>query len=149
QSGVMKKHLNLTDVINLLAAACEECGSQKAFADTHNISAQYVSDVMKRKREPGDAILRALGLRKVAMYEMMPFIRVERRTGKIEFKRSNGLWYPMPQEWTFDRKAREFVYRQGTNRETRYKLSQKQTDAEYLHGALPISANGEILISEG
>jgi hypothetical protein len=81
------------------------------------------------------------------MYEMMPFIRVERHTGKIEFKRNNALWYPMPSEWTFDKKTQEFVYRNGTrDKERRYNLSQPQDDSEYLYGELPINAIGAILI---
>jgi len=142
----MRRHLTLSDVIALLAAACEECGSQKAFADAHDISAQYVSDVMKRKREPGEAILKALGLRKAPAYEMMRVIRVERRKGTIEFKRNNGLWYPMPPEWTFDRKASEFVYRKGADKERRYGISQEQNDSNYIYGELPINAFGAIVI---
>jgi hypothetical protein len=64
----MKHLLSLPDVIALLAKRCEEAGSQKAFAEANGVSAQYVSDVLKQKREPGEAILKALGLYKVESY---------------------------------------------------------------------------------
>lgn len=64
----MKKQLTLDDVINLLRKRCEEDGSQKAFAIYNDISPQYITDVLRRKREPGAMILDALGLQKVVTY---------------------------------------------------------------------------------
>lgn len=64
----MKKQLTLSEVITLLATRCKEHGSQRAFAEMHDISAQYVTDVLKRKREPGEKILDALGLEKIVSY---------------------------------------------------------------------------------
>jgi len=55
-------------VLELLVKACQKCGSQKLFAQQHGLSPQYVGDVLKLRREPGDAILDALGLRKVTYY---------------------------------------------------------------------------------
>ena len=67
----MKKQLTLNEVVALLRKRCEEHGSQKAFAKMHDISAQYVTDVLHNKRrEPGPKILDALGLRKVITYEV-------------------------------------------------------------------------------
>ena len=66
----MKKHLTQADVIDLLRRQCKEAGSQKAFADANGISAQYVTDVLHKRREPGEAVLSALGLRKVITYEV-------------------------------------------------------------------------------
>lgn len=56
------------DPIRELRKACKALGSQKAFAARHGLSDAYVSDVLKGRREPGDCILRALGLRKVITY---------------------------------------------------------------------------------
>lgn len=64
----MNKHLTQADVIDLLDKHCKEHGSQKAFANANNISAQYVTDVLHERREPGEAILNALGLQKVIVY---------------------------------------------------------------------------------
>ena len=64
----MKKHLTITDVIALLRKRCKEAGSQRAFATANKISPQYIADVLRRKREPGEMILNALGLEKVIIY---------------------------------------------------------------------------------
>ena len=64
----MKKQLTLTDVIALLKKRCEEVGSQRAFALDNDISPQYITDVLRQKREPGQMVLAALGLEKVVTY---------------------------------------------------------------------------------
>ena len=64
----MKKQLTLSEVITLLATRCKEHGSQRAFAEMHDVSAQYVTDVLRKHREPGERILDALGLQKVIVY---------------------------------------------------------------------------------
>jgi DNA-binding transcriptional regulator YdaS (Cro superfamily) len=56
------------DVLALLARECEKAGSQSAWAKAHGLSAPYVSDVLKRRREPGRGILDALGIEKVVTY---------------------------------------------------------------------------------
>jgi hypothetical protein len=142
----MKNNYSLDDVLDILRAQVALSGSQEAFAQAAGVSQQYVGDVLRGKREPGQKILRAIGLRKVSGYQWLPLIRLVRRTGKIEFKREGGLsWYPMPKEWTFDKKAQEFVYRKGTAKESRFQLS--EVDAKYLIGELPASVHGEIVIS--
>lgn len=60
--------LTLEDVIAILSRRCAEVGSQRAFAEANNISPQYITDVLRRKREPGQMILGALGLQKVTSY---------------------------------------------------------------------------------
>jgi transcriptional regulator with XRE-family HTH domain len=65
----MKKQLTHDDLIALLRRRIKECGSQKLFAAVAGISEQYVSDVLRGRREPGDAILSALGLQKAIYYE--------------------------------------------------------------------------------
>ena len=57
------------DVRALLRQECSAAGSQQAWAAAHRVSAQYVCDVLKERREPADAILAALGLRRVVTYE--------------------------------------------------------------------------------
>lgn len=64
----MKKQLSLEDVITLLARRCGEAGSQRAFAEAKGVSPQYITDVLRRKREPGQMVLDALGLKKVVTY---------------------------------------------------------------------------------
>ena len=60
--------MNLKHVVNELKKACELSGSQKAFAKSNGVSEQYVSDVLHYRREPGKAILDALGLAKEISY---------------------------------------------------------------------------------
>jgi hypothetical protein len=50
------------DVIERLREACQQAGSQRMWADKHNISGAYVNDVLRGRRGPGDSILAALGL---------------------------------------------------------------------------------------
>jgi transcriptional regulator with XRE-family HTH domain len=138
--------ITLAELIDLLRVRVAAAGGQQQFADSIGVSQGYVNDILAGKREPGPKILLALGYKKVSLYEMMRIIRMERRTDKIEFKRDDGFWYPLHSEWTFDRKAQEFVYRQGTNKETRYGLSRNQPDPAYIYGELPISPHGEIVI---
>jgi len=54
-------------VVALLRASFN--GSQRAWAKRHNISTQYVSDVLSSRRPPGGKILQALGLKRVVSYE--------------------------------------------------------------------------------
>lgn len=51
-----------------LRAACKQCGSQQFWARAHGVSDSYVSDVLTGRREPGDAILRGLGLVRFVRY---------------------------------------------------------------------------------
>lgn len=43
-------------------------GEQQQFARELGVSPQYLSDVLHRRREPGDAILRGLGVERVVLY---------------------------------------------------------------------------------
>jgi len=56
------------DVCRLLRQACKEAGSQQAWALRNGVSPQYVCDILNTRREPGDSILAALGLRKIVRY---------------------------------------------------------------------------------
>jgi hypothetical protein len=61
--------LHQEELLILLKSAVERFVSQKAAADAWGISPAYLSDVLQRKRAPGNAILKALGYRKILMYE--------------------------------------------------------------------------------
>ena len=56
------------DVIERLRAAIDAAGSQVAFAEKHGVSLQYVNDVVRGRREPGQKILDALGIEKLVVY---------------------------------------------------------------------------------
>lgn len=56
-------------VVEKLNAACVAAGGQKAFSKTNNISMQYVNDVLRGRRAPGDLILAALKIRRIVTYE--------------------------------------------------------------------------------
>ena len=56
------------DVCRMLRERCKAAGGQRAWAQAVGISEQYVSDVLNARREPGESILRALGLAKVVRY---------------------------------------------------------------------------------
>lgn len=60
--------MNSDDVRRLLKRACSEAGSAARWADLHDVSAAYVSDVINQRRDPGPAICRALGLVQEASY---------------------------------------------------------------------------------
>lgn len=60
--------LTSLDVCARLRAACRAAGGQQAWAQQNGVSPAYVCDVLNARRDPGDSILRALGLRKVVRY---------------------------------------------------------------------------------
>lgn len=64
----MTSDLTLPDVYGRLRAACREAGSQKAWAQAHGLSEQFVSDAVNAKRPMSDSILAALGLLRVTVY---------------------------------------------------------------------------------
>ena len=61
------------DVRTKLHRAIQAHDSQKAFAISVGVSAQYVADFLAGRRTPGPAILKALGLKKVVRYERETF----------------------------------------------------------------------------
>jgi hypothetical protein len=60
--------MTLDEVIALLRRRCEAGGGQNAWAKANGVSGAYVSDVLSRRREPGQSILDPLGLEKVVGY---------------------------------------------------------------------------------
>ena len=65
----MKKRLSLQDVVAQLRKQANEAGSQKLLAEKMGVTPQYITDILKGRREPGEAVLKPLGLRKVVSYE--------------------------------------------------------------------------------
>jgi hypothetical protein len=53
------------EVIQLLRAAVDQEGGQKAFANRHDLDRTYVNMVLNGKAGLRDALIKALGLRKV------------------------------------------------------------------------------------
>lgn len=56
------------DPIAELSRAVKAAGSQRKWAAEHGLSAPYVSDVLAGRRDPGAAVLSALGLERVVSY---------------------------------------------------------------------------------
>ena len=56
------------DVRNKLLWECHHNGGRSAWASANGVSPQCVCDVLMGRREPGKAILRALGLERVVTY---------------------------------------------------------------------------------
>lgn len=61
--------MNLDQVRKILREECESAGSQAAWAFRHSVSPAYVSDTLNGRREPGPALLAALGIKRVTSYE--------------------------------------------------------------------------------
>lgn len=61
--------MNVDGVIKKLRAHCEKHGSQAAAAIALDVSPAYLSDVLAKRRDPGDKVLRALGLEKRTSYQ--------------------------------------------------------------------------------
>ena len=53
------------DLYRMLKAAVECEGGQTAFAKRHHIDRGRLNKILKRKKRPGDAAAKALGLRRV------------------------------------------------------------------------------------
>ncbi len=62
--------MTIDRVRELLRQACETAGSQSAWAQAHEMTGAYVSDVINGRREPGPKVLRALGLSRVTCYKV-------------------------------------------------------------------------------
>ena len=54
--------MTTAEVVAMLKRACTAAGTARAWAKAHGISEAYVSDVLNSRRDPGEAICRALGL---------------------------------------------------------------------------------------
>ena len=56
------------DVRKILQRSCDRVGSQTAWAVSAGVSLAYVCDVLAGRREPGESILKPLGLERVTIY---------------------------------------------------------------------------------
>ena len=56
-------------LLYLLAAACAAAGSQREWAKANGISPQYLTDILKGRRQPNDRIARCIGWRRVVAFE--------------------------------------------------------------------------------
>jgi DNA-binding transcriptional regulator YdaS (Cro superfamily) len=63
-SGATEPVLDLPDVVRELRRRCEAAGGQSAWAAEAGVASQYVSDVVRGRREPGPRIIAGLGLRR-------------------------------------------------------------------------------------
>lgn len=61
----MSKKLDEAALRKLLKEQCDKAGGQKNWATSAGVSTAYVSDVLNNRRSPGDAISKALGLRRI------------------------------------------------------------------------------------
>jgi hypothetical protein len=52
-----------------LAKACQEAGSQRQWALDHDLSEQYVSDILSGRRDVSEKVAAALGWRRVVKFE--------------------------------------------------------------------------------
>jgi hypothetical protein len=63
--------MNADTVRALLRRAVEAEGGMRAWARKHKVSAMYVSYVLSGAKEPGEAILKPLGLERVVTYRQV------------------------------------------------------------------------------
>jgi hypothetical protein len=63
--------LSLQGFYDYFRKACEQAGGQSAWARKHALTPQFVSDVLNGRREPNEAMLKALGLAKVPMFKVV------------------------------------------------------------------------------
>ena len=60
----------IDSVIHDLKSLCE-INTQKRIAKKFGLSPSYINDVLQRKREPGEKLLRELGYKKIIRYEIL------------------------------------------------------------------------------
>jgi hypothetical protein len=56
-----------------LRKSCDLAGSQSRWAEAHGLSVGYVNDVLNARKDPGPALLQAIGWRRVST-----LVRIER-----------------------------------------------------------------------
>jgi DNA-binding transcriptional regulator YdaS (Cro superfamily) len=79
-------------VRELLHERIAEAGGQRAFAAAAGVSPQYVNDVMRERRDLGDSILRALGLKRVVTYESAAAKCASCESAPAEYEAVDGGW---------------------------------------------------------
>lgn len=61
--------MNAQEIMAILHKACEEAGSQAAWAKAHGISPSHVSDVLRGRRELAGKLLDILGFDRIVCYK--------------------------------------------------------------------------------
>lgn len=61
--------MDLEAVLRLLRQSCDDAGSQTEWAHMKKISVAHVNNVLNGRRMPGNAVLTAMDLTRVMMYE--------------------------------------------------------------------------------
>lgn len=64
-----KPRITEQQVREMLKRECSAAGGQSAWADLHNVSPQFVCDVLKGKRNVTKTIAAALELQRVVLFE--------------------------------------------------------------------------------
>lgn len=68
--------LQTTDEILIdLRQACNEAGSQAAWADANDVSPAYLSDVLNKRRDISESFAKALGYERVVLYRKVQKVR--------------------------------------------------------------------------
>jgi transcriptional regulator with XRE-family HTH domain len=62
------KLITYHELMDNIAAAVREQPTQKDYAAKFGMSAQYLSDVLNGKRQPGEKVLDSVGYERVIMY---------------------------------------------------------------------------------
>jgi hypothetical protein len=75
----MKALLDLQDVLAMIREQLEVHLTQKNLAREWGISAPYLGDVLRMKREPGEKLLRNLKLKKRVLYVAQDYLRGRQR----------------------------------------------------------------------
>jgi transcriptional regulator with XRE-family HTH domain len=66
------KLMSVIEFVNYVKNLIErDYGSQKQFAEQHDLSQAYVSDVLSGRREPGEKFLSAIGAERVVCYKLL------------------------------------------------------------------------------
>lgn len=63
------KRYTKAQVLKRLDAAAKQSGTITQWAKDHDVAISYAHAVQRKQAEPGPAILRGLGLRRVVLYE--------------------------------------------------------------------------------
>lgn len=67
--GRTRPRINHEELVEMLRLECGVVGGQSRWANLHNLSPAYVSDVLNGRRDAGEGLLTALGLCRVVLYE--------------------------------------------------------------------------------
>lgn len=62
------KQIDKIRLLEMIRIAVKTAGSQMAFAREAGISTQYLSDVLRGRRDPGEKILKWFGLEAIVFY---------------------------------------------------------------------------------